>query len=165
MNKHGKILFFAFIGSLIGSAVGVYFIYEDIKRNMMPTVEYDNWQEPDNELYAQELNQVREMQPDHAEVMQVSKVDVAENHTKSMNLNAKDPETVFPLKTGSQGKEVERLQVWLQRNYGVFPQTGIYDTKTDELVKRHLKTSQVDKQLYDTHKMGSHVTEQLMVRS
>ncbi len=70
----------------------------------------------------------------------------------------------FPLRLGSQGKRVERLQVWLMRNYGWFGTvTDTYDDRITALVHKHLGTDKVDEATYHKYKMGHHVTEQLMI--
>ena len=71
----------------------------------------------------------------------------------------------FPLRLGSHGERVERLKVWLMRNYGLFGKiTKSYDEKTEELVLKHLGVDSVDEKTYDKYKMGKHVTEQIIVR-
>ena len=71
----------------------------------------------------------------------------------------------FPLQPGSEGKRVERLQVWLMRNYGHTGKiNGIYDEKTDALVKRFLKTDRVDEALFYEMGMGKPVHEQTLMK-
>ncbi|MDN5201245.1 hypothetical protein QQ008_07725 [Fulvivirgaceae bacterium BMA10] len=71
----------------------------------------------------------------------------------------------FPLRLGSNGEKVERLQVWLMRNYGLFGKiTKIYDEKTEALVKKHLGVDMIDEKIYNRYKMSKHVTEQVIVR-
>ncbi len=71
----------------------------------------------------------------------------------------------FPLRLGSSGERVERLQVWLMRNYGVFGKiNATYDAQTARLVSKYLKLNEVDKSTYQRYKMGKHVTEQVIIR-
>ena len=71
----------------------------------------------------------------------------------------------FPLRLGSKGKYVERLQVWLLRNYGLVAKVSkVFDESTLAQVKKHLKTEMVSKALFNKYKMGNHVHQQLMVR-
>ena len=71
----------------------------------------------------------------------------------------------FPLRLGSIGDRVERLQVWLMRNYGLFGKiTKEFDQKTAELVKKYLKMDQLDERTFNRFRMGNHVTGQVIVR-
>ncbi|MGB3467076.1 MAG: hypothetical protein WBA74_17475 [Cyclobacteriaceae bacterium] len=162
MNKHGKTLLIAFIGSLIGSAVGVYFIYDDVKRTMLKVNKRKSMQEPIEKFLTRELEQIKEKRVDPEVSMKA--IYVNREDKQQMGKQHIKPEGNFPLIPGSTGREVERLQIWLQRNYGMFPQTGVYDEKTKELVKKYLKSDQVEKHVFESHNMGAHVTEQLMAR-
>ncbi len=61
----------------------------------------------------------------------------------------------FPLRLGSKGKRVERLRIWLMRNY---EWTGIisdeFDESTEKLLQRYLKKTQLDEATYHKLKMG-----------
>ena len=71
----------------------------------------------------------------------------------------------FPLRLGSEGKRVERLQVWLMRNYGWTGKiSGVFDEKTEALVKRFLKKTMLDEDTYYKMKMGKPVYEQIVMR-
>ena len=71
----------------------------------------------------------------------------------------------FPLRLGSEGKRVERLQVWLMRNYGWTGRiSGVFDEKTQALVKRFLKKTVLDEATYYKMKMGKPVYEQIVMR-
>lgn len=71
----------------------------------------------------------------------------------------------FPLRLGSIGNRVERLQVWLMRNYGWTGKiTGEFDEKTLALVKRFLKSDELDEATYYKMKMGKPVYEQTLMR-
>ena len=71
----------------------------------------------------------------------------------------------FPLRLGSTGRRVERLQVWLMRNYGW---TGlvsdVFDLKTQVLLKKYLKRTELDRDTYQRMKMDKPVREQVAIR-
>ncbi len=72
----------------------------------------------------------------------------------------------FPLRAGSTGPRVERLQVWLMRNYGYFGKiSGAFDDKTLTKVQKHLGSDTVDEKTFNRYRMGKHVTEQVIVRT
>lgn len=72
----------------------------------------------------------------------------------------------FPLRSGSTGPRVERLQVWLMRNYGYFGKiSGAFDDKTLTKVQKHLGSDTVDEKTFNRYRMGNHVTEQVIVRT
>ena len=71
----------------------------------------------------------------------------------------------FPLRLGSVGPRVERLKVWLMRNYGAQGVvTEAFDPATLDRVQRYLKVDQVSEALYQKHRMGQHVQFQSTVR-
>ena len=71
----------------------------------------------------------------------------------------------FPLRLGSKGKRVERLQVWLMRNYGWTGKiSGVFDEKTEALVKKYLKNTELDEATYYKMKMEKPVYEQIVMR-
>ena len=71
----------------------------------------------------------------------------------------------FPLRFGSKGERVERLQVWLMRNYGWTGRiSGLFDEKTEAQVQRFLKKSVLDEETYYKMKMGKPVYEQIVMR-
>ena len=71
----------------------------------------------------------------------------------------------FPLRLGSEGPRVERLQVWLMRNYGwTGAISSSFDEKTKHLVKKYLKIDRIDKEIYHELGMGKPVYEQTLTR-
>ena len=71
----------------------------------------------------------------------------------------------FPLRRGSKGKRVERLQVWLMRNYGRTGKiTGVLGPATEQHMLRYLKTRQLDKETYYRLRMDKPVHEQPIIR-
>jgi len=71
----------------------------------------------------------------------------------------------FPLRLGSVGHRVERLKIFLMRNYGCFGKINQdFDEKTEALVLKHLGATQLDEKTYKQYKMGNHVTEQRIIR-
>ena len=67
----------------------------------------------------------------------------------------------FPLRLGSQGPRVERLQVWLLRNGGHF---GLLDDRFDarilKQVRKTLGTETVSRKDFRKHRMNQHVHRQ-----
>ncbi len=71
----------------------------------------------------------------------------------------------FPLRLGSKGKRVERLQIWLMRNYGWTGRiTNVFDEKTQALVKKFLRKTQLDRTTYLRMKMEKPVHLQPAIR-
>lgn len=71
----------------------------------------------------------------------------------------------FPLRLGSRGKRVERLQVWLMRNYGWTGKiTDVFDKKTQKLLKRFLNKTALDQATYNKRKMGNPVHLQPVIQ-
>ncbi|UII32173.1 hypothetical protein LVD17_28210 [Fulvivirga ulvae] len=69
----------------------------------------------------------------------------------------------FPLRLGSEGKRVERLQVWLMRNFGgVGTVSGTFDKNTEERLLRYLKIRELDEATYNKYKMERPVYEQII---
>jgi len=69
--------------------------------------------------------------------------------SKTVKESSQKTET-FPLRLGSRGNEVERLQVFLMRNLGwVRKPTGIFDLQTEERCKKYFKTDQINKEQYN----------------
>lgn len=67
----------------------------------------------------------------------------------------------FPLRLGSRGPRVERLQVWLLRNYGHTGKiTTVFDEHTEKLLKKHLKTPVLAEGTYYRLKMNEPVYRQ-----
>lgn len=71
----------------------------------------------------------------------------------------------FPLKLGSRGPRVERLQVWLMRNYGRWGKIdGIFGRETEAELKKRLNKTMLDEGTYQRYRMGKHVNEQVIIR-
>lgn len=71
----------------------------------------------------------------------------------------------FPLRLGSKGPRVSRLQIWLLRNYGwTGTVTGILDEKTAAQIKRYLKTDVLDQATYQRLKLDAPVHQQKIIR-
>lgn len=71
----------------------------------------------------------------------------------------------FPLKLGSHGNKVKRLQVYLMRKLGVVRKpTGEFDQITLKRVKAWFKTETVSKQVYDKLMLDKMVHDQRKVR-
>lgn len=71
----------------------------------------------------------------------------------------------FPLRLGSKGARVERLKVWLMRNFGwTGTITDSFDERTLDLLQKFLKKEQLDEATYYKLKMEKPVHEQVMTR-
>jgi hypothetical protein len=71
----------------------------------------------------------------------------------------------FPLRVGSKGPRVERLQVWLMRNYGrTGIVTGNFTEETEAELKKRLHKNKLDEGTYQRYRMGKHVHEQVFIR-
>jgi hypothetical protein len=70
----------------------------------------------------------------------------------------------FPLRLGSEGPRVERMQVFLLRNYGQTKVSGIFDAQTEDQLKRRLSRTTLDEQTYNRFKMGNPVLKQVLIR-
>ena len=77
-------------------------------------------------------------------------------------LPSKTKQELWPLKKGSKGHEVERLQIWLLRHHGWQGNiTKVFDEQTEALVKKHLKTEHVDRATYQRYQMETPIHEQV----
>ncbi len=96
------------------------------------------------------------------EVAYTKDKDKKENDNYQSILPAQSEPKQWRLELGSNGKEVERLQIWLLRHHGwkgII--TKVYDEQTDALVKKHLKADFVDRATYEKHQMGTPIHEQI----
>jgi len=75
------------------------------------------------------------------------------------------PNDDFPLRYGSKGPRVSRLQVWLLRNYGWTGEvTDLLDKKTENQMKKHLKTDALDEATYNKLKLEAPIHQQKIIR-
>lgn len=59
------------------------------------------------------------------------------------------PVSTFPLKMGSRGPEVFKLQAWMLRNEGSRAKVdGIWGKETEEAVKKYLKVNSISQEKY-----------------
>lgn len=80
-----------------------------------------------------------------------------ETHYVAPIEGAKKP---WALSKGSNGKEVERLQIWLLRHHGWKGTiTKVFDEQTEKLVKKIFKRNSIDRTIYDKHQMGIPIHE------
>ncbi len=134
------------VGTIVGVGVLSYYLFRSPKQKQ-PEVKKEVSQTPPERIHSE------------------SKV------SKSSRLQKIKPETrkaqpeeyhIFPLRKGSTGKEVERLQIWLLRNYGwKGAVTAIYDEQTLKLVRKCLKKDTVDQMTYEKHQMGIPIHQQI----
>ena len=68
----------------------------------------------------------------------------------------------FPLKIGSQGKRVEKLQIFLQSRKGArFPKFGIdgnFGQETLDNVVKHLGVSEISEPIFKTNRLSDYKT-------
>ena len=84
----------------------------------------------------------------------------SEKKKKEKTPITKKPSSIWPLQPGSEGKEVERLQIWLLRNHGwQGPVTGLYDEQTDRLVRKRFKKTYLNRSNYEHYQMGIPIHE------
>ncbi len=71
----------------------------------------------------------------------------------------------FPLKKGSKGPKVERLNVWLTRNHSwTGPITDEFDNHTERKLKRLTRKSECDERTFKKMRMEKPVFEQKIIR-
>jgi len=106
------------------------------------------------------------MSPQRAKKQQPTEV-IAEKNKANVIESQKPPAPEnrdpngFPLQLGSYGKNVERLQVWLLRNYGWFGKVnGIMDEKTVARMKQFLRVDALDMATFEKYGMAIQVHEQ-----
>ena len=67
----------------------------------------------------------------------------------------------IPLRLGSQGPRVKRVQVWLLRNFGLGGQmTGVFDEPTQKRIARALQLDEIDQETFEELGMGLPVHQQ-----
>lgn len=101
----------------------------------------------------------RNPQPAPKPQMQVTKVGLSKTAGKQTGQEPLEvPQGEFPLRLGSKGEKVERLQVWLTRNYGHFGiLSGEFDQGTLDRVRRFLKVEEVGETLFNKLNMAQPV--------
>lgn len=105
------------------------------------------------------------MDEDEAETMRKQKVEAqagdAPQKESYFNREEQSVNDKFPLRLGSRGPKVERVQVWLLRNFGLGGQvTGVFDEKTRDRVFRALNTEEVDSNTFNRLGMNKPVHQQ-----
>lgn len=132
-------------GLLIGAGIG-YYLYQEGKRG-----------------------KARQPKPPTDEKTEPEAFQNAESSLSKVSEVREEPVTElddsFPLKIGSQGKQVERLQVWLLRNLGLGGSVdGHFDCNTQRRLHRALGMKELDKDTYIAFGMGMPVHEQKILR-
>ncbi len=90
--------------------------------------------------------------------------DIMEKIRAKRKLRADEEKSTFPLRLGSEGKEVEQLQRFLAKRYGAkFPEYG-FDGKFGEPetlpnVKKHLGREEVSEEMFKTNRMADFSTK------
>ena len=168
MNGRTILIGTCVVGSLVGLGFLTHYVYGGSKVNTEPELEEDNISSPSGN---------RNRKPENSYSRPAKKHSVRKNRNQSKNKVERQKEMVhskakqppiadeFPLRFGSKGDRVERLQVWLMRNYGWTGKiTREFDEKTLALVKRFLKSDELDEATYNKMRMGKPVYEQTLMR-
>ncbi|TGV03640.1 peptidoglycan-binding domain-containing protein [Flavivirga rizhaonensis] len=140
-----------FLGSFLSIGIIAYHLFKDKKHTISETeIELPKTKDIDNSTKNKDT---RKPSPKTvvSEKKAVSKVIALQVSSPVIQPIADE----FPLRLGSQGKRVERLQIYLLRNYGwAGIVTGKFDAKTEERVKKHLKVEEVDQALFENLKLN-----------
>ena len=170
MNGRTVIIGSCVVGSLIGLGFLAHYVYgEPEKQNgqQKDNPNPEKWKQRNAEdNYVRKRKKRPEQRHNKRKPLKVEPkmrvVKAKENTPPSM---APPNHDEFPLRLGSKGKRVERLQVWLMRNYGWTGKiSGVFDEKTETLVKRFLKNTELDEATYYKMKMEKPVYEQIVMR-
>lgn len=71
----------------------------------------------------------------------------------------KKDSSVFPLQVGSQGKEVEQLQLWLLKNHGIQTNlSGVFDHTTENALMRALERQELSESEYKKYRLSDFKT-------
>lgn len=165
MNNKTIIVTVGVVSGLVGLGVLAYYLIKDEKD--APILD-ENISEPQKNLLNSKLAIQKPIQKKQV-IQQPAKVipiTAAVTEPKAEEIKAAPPiGDEFPLRLGSKGDRVERLRIWLMRNYGW---TGTindeFDKKTEGLVQKYLKETQVDEDVFYRLKMGKPVYEQTLKR-
>lgn len=169
MNNRTIAITAGVVGGLVGLGVLVYYLVNEDKDE--PNFDKKET-EPENNHPASKLSvqkttkQNRLVEQPAKKAAKVIPITAAVTEPNAEESKAPAPiSDEFPLRLGSKGDRVERLRVWLMRNYGW---TGTindeFDEKTEGLVKKYLKKDQVDEDTFYELKMGKPVYEQTLKR-
>lgn len=82
-----------------------------------------------------------------------------ESTTNTSEKKEKEP---WKLSKGSEGKEVERLQIFLLRNHGWKGAiTKVFDEQTERLVQKVFRKKYIDRATYEKYKMAIPIYKQI----
>ncbi len=148
------------LGSMVGAGIITYFwLREEQKRN--------NLQHHEHEIPVAALS----------EAPPLLLIPPAKDHDQEPSPESKPPtpssvdpiiiptesDDSFPLTLGSKGPGVERLQIWLMRNYGlVAPISSVFDQATQRMVQKHLRKDSIGEKTFNQYRMGKHVQQQVI---
>ena len=165
MNNRNIAITVGVVSGLVGLGVLAYYLINDEKDD---SIVADKIPEAENNLPTSKMSAQK---PKKQVIRQTSKktakvIPIAAATPKPEEIKKSEPiGDEFPLRLGSKGDRVERLRVWLMRNYGW---SGIitneFDEKTQDQVKKYLKTIEVDENTFYHLKMGKPVYEQTLKR-
>lgn len=168
MNNRTIAITVGVVGGLVGLGVLAYYLINDEKDT---SILDEKIPETDNDTPTSKMSVQKPVPKKRVITQQANKTAkvipiTAATLKKTEEIKVATPiADEFPLKLGSKGERVERLRVWLMRNYGW---TGIindeFDSKTNDLVMKYLKKSEVDEDTYYRLKIGKPVYEQTLKR-
>ena len=162
MNKKDILIGTCIIGSLAGIGVLAYYLYRREKEEI-DVLEDDN-------VIPTPQQEFRSVIPKNQIEKSIPKPTIKPKPNPEARPILEQPKPSpkgdeFPLRLGSRGKRVERLQIWLLRNYGWTGKiTQEFDLKTEALLQRYLKKKELYGDTYYRLKMEKPVYEQSPMR-
>lgn len=169
MNGRAIVIGTCVVGSLVGLGFLTHYVYGGSKAKAEPELEEDSVptepvETPVKEKADSYQKPAKKKAAPKKRAKTMSKPEVKKTMAEKKVL-APPVADEFPLRLGSKGDRVERLQVWLMRNYGWTGKiTGEFDEKTEALLKRFFKKEHLDEATYEKMKMGKPVYEQTLMR-
>ncbi|OJJ16753.1 hypothetical protein BKI52_33130 [marine bacterium AO1-C] len=131
----------ATLTAIILVALGIRYFLKKKKTNQLPTAK-DESQKPD---VVKDTSDSEEANTTHDE--------------DSFAGEEKKDSGVFPLQVGSQGKEVEQLQLWLLKNHGIQTNlSGIFDHPTENALMRTLERQEISESEYKKYRLSDFKT-------
>jgi len=167
MNKQNIIIGTCIVGGLIGlGLLGNYFINKNEKL-IETDLEHDK--KPIRSVPKKEIpksNKIDDIpikkQANQSFLIPVEKKKEEPKALKQIEVVTTPIADEFPLRLGSKGKRVERLNVWLMRNYGtVRIITEEFDATTERLLEKYLKMKTLDEATFNQKDMGLSVEKKV----
>lgn len=159
MNRKTQIVALSMIGGAIGlSLLANYWLAIKVQKN-------DPFLDLDQLLKKQKPSPLAKAVPTHEEKPILKPIRSPSSATLQETEMEPPLSDDFPLRLGSKGPRVSRLQIWLLRNYGwTGTVTGVLDEKTAAQIKRYLKTDVLDQATYQRLKLDAPVHQQKIIR-